>query len=197
MSDLICVTNRRLCQGDFLERIDAIAACRPAAILLREKDLPATEYHVLARQVLDICQTHGTLCILHSFAAVALELSAPALHLPLPLLRTLTHQQKKNFVHLGTSCHSVEEAREAQALGCTYLTAGHIFATDCKQGLPGRGLDFLQNVIRSVDLPVCAIGGIDQSNVASVRRTGAKGICVMSGAMTCPSVRSYLNGMGG
>ena len=32
----------------------------------------------------------------------------------------------------------LEEAKEAQDLGCTYITAGHIFLTDCKKGLPGR-----------------------------------------------------------
>ena len=40
------------------------------------------------------------------------------------------------------------------------MTAGHIYATDCKQGLPPRGLDFLEEVCRAVDIPVWAIGGI-------------------------------------
>ena len=197
MSDLICVTNRHLCQGDFLSRIDNIAACHPAGILLREKDLPEAEYESLARQVLDICRTHGVLCILHSFAEVARTLGAKALHLPLPILRELTPAQRAAFVHLGASCHSVADAQEAQRLGCTYLTAGHIFATGCKQGVPGRGLDFLQAIIQAVELPVYAIGGIGPQNAAQVRMIGAKGLCVMSGAMTCPDIHTYLNGMEG
>ena len=39
----------------------------------------------------------------------------------------------------------VEEAIEAQKLGATYISAGHIFATDCKKDLPPRGLEFLKN----------------------------------------------------
>ena len=36
---MICVTNRKLCRGDFLERIRQLAAGGADVILLREKDL--------------------------------------------------------------------------------------------------------------------------------------------------------------
>ena len=49
---------------------------------------------------------------------------------------------------------------EAERLGATYVTAGHIFTTDCKKGLPPRGLDFLKNVCDAVTIPVYGIGGI-------------------------------------
>ena len=41
---------------------------------------------------------------------------------------------------------------EAERLGATYVTAGHIFTTDCKKGLPPRGLDFLKNVCDAVTI---------------------------------------------
>ncbi len=45
-------------------------------------------------------------------------------------------------------------------MGASYLTAGHIYATDCKRGLPPRGLGFLKEVCREVSIPVYGIGGI-------------------------------------
>ena len=36
---LLCVTSRKLCRGVFLARVAEMAACRPAGIVLREKDL--------------------------------------------------------------------------------------------------------------------------------------------------------------
>lgn len=145
---LICVTNRKLVRGDFLERLKEIARQRPAGILLREKDLTPEEYRKLAREVQSICKKAGVPCILHSFTGVAEELEADALHLPLPLLRKLPGEDRGRFRQLGASCHSISEAREAMELGCTYITAGHIFETDCKRGLPGRGLEFLREVCR-------------------------------------------------
>ena len=146
MSDMICVTNRSLCLGDFLSRIEEAAKQHPVGILLREKELNREEYKTLAEQVRNICKKYQVPCILHSFADVAEELGAEALHMPLPRLRELSETQRKSFRMLGASCHSLEEAKEAVELGCTYLIAGHIFATDCKKGLPGRGTEFLKNM---------------------------------------------------
>lgn len=192
MSDLICITNRKLCSNNFLDQIEMIASAHPKAIVLREKDLSEKEYEQLARQVMQICQKHGTQCILHSFSNVAIALGAEAVHMPLPLLQKMTPQEKSHFQIIGASCHSLEEAKEAQNLGCTYITAGHIFLTDCKKGLPGRGLPFLEEICKTVRIPVYAIGGISSQNMESVRKTGAAGACIMSGFMRCKTVEEIM-----
>ncbi|MFR2373680.1 MAG: thiamine phosphate synthase [Anaerobutyricum soehngenii] len=192
MSDLICITNRKLCSNNFSDQIEMIASAHPKAIVLREKDLSEKEYEQLARQVMQICQKHGTQCILHSFSNVAIALGAEAVHMPLPLLQKMTTQEKSHFQIIGASCHSLEEAKEAQDLGCTYITAGHIFLTDCKKGLPGRGLPFLEEICKAVRIPVYAIGGISSQNIESVRKTGAAGACIMSGFMRCKTVEEIM-----
>lgn len=192
MSDLICITNRKLCSNNFLDQIEMIASAHPKAIVLREKDLSEKEYEQLARQVMQICQKHGTQCILHIFSNVATTLGATAVHMPLPLLQKMTPQEKSHFQIIGASCHSLEEAKEAQNLGCTYITAGHIFLTDCKKGLPGRGLPFLEEICKTVRIPVYAIGGISSQNMESVRKTGAAGACIMSGFMRCKTVEEIM-----
>ena len=175
-----------------MTRIEKLAKSHPAAILLREKDLSEPDYIKLAADVLCICKKHDTLCILHNYATAARTLHHPALHLPLPVLRRLSEAERHSYQILGASCHSIADAKEAETLGCTYITAGHIFDTDCKKGLPGRGLDFLQEVCDAVSIPVYAIGGICQENFASVRAAGATGACIMSSAMTCEDVDAYL-----
>ena len=104
----------------------------------------------------------------------------------------MTPQEKSHFQIIGASCHSLEEAKEAQNLGCTYITAGHIFLTDCKKGLPGRGLPFLEEICKTVRIPVYAIGGISSQNMESVRKTGAAGACIMSGFMRCKTVEEIM-----
>ena len=56
---LIAVTNRTLCQDDFLMRIEAAASAKPSGILLREKDLSDASYAALAAQCRTICAAHG------------------------------------------------------------------------------------------------------------------------------------------
>ena len=192
MSDIFCVTNRKLCQEDLLARIERMAACHPAGIILREKDMQPEEYEKLAMESMAICERYGVKCILHSFPDIAISLHADAIHLPLPLLRKFSQCQKAHFKELGSSCHSVEEALEAQELGCTYITAGHVFETDCKKGLPGRGLQFLRKVCEVAAIPVYGIGGINESNIAMVRETGAKGACLMSSLMISEDVEGFM-----
>jgi thiamine-phosphate pyrophosphorylase len=84
---------------------------------------------------------------------------------------------------LGVSVHSAEEAVEAEKLGVTYLIAGNIYETDCKKGLPGKGLEYLEAVCQAVSVPVYAIGGITKEHILDVEQAGAAGGCMMSGLM--------------
>lgn len=194
MFKLICVTNRLLCQEDFGLRLAKIAAGRPDAVLLREKDLPPEEYQQLAAQAMAICRENQVPCLLHSFPKAALSLQAAGLHLPLPQLAKLPQNQLRQlrWRNLGTSCHSLADLQQAQALGCAYIFAGHIFATDCKPGLPGRGLSFLRQICAAAEVPVYAIGGINSQNIARVQAAGAAGACLMSSLMTCANPAALL-----
>lgn len=192
MSDIICVTNRFLCKEDLRWRVDKIAAQRPRSVILREKDLSGADYVYLAREVRSICDSYDVPFVIHSQVQTAISLCVERIQLPMPILRTLTEAEKAEFYKIGASVHSPEEAEEAEALGASYLIAGHIFETDCKTGLPGRGLPFLSEVCQRVHIPVYAIGGISPENIASVRKTGAAGACIMSGLMQCENVKKYL-----
>lgn len=180
----ICVTNRTLCREDFLTCIDHIAKKGVAdAILLREKDLTEREYYELAEKVLSICKMHNRRCILHTYYREAKELGCREIHLPLPILQKMREEGEEWFTTVGTSVHSVKQADLAMHLQADYMTAGHIFETDCKKGLPGRGLSFLRKVVRESAVPVYGIGGISADNAGQVRETGAAGVCIMSGFM--------------
>ena len=181
----ICVTNRTLCRDDFLTRIDHIAKKGVAdAILLREKDLTEREYLELAEKVLLICKSHNRRCILHTYYKAAKELGCKEIHLPLPLLQKMREEGEKEwFTTVGTSVHSLKQANLAMHLQADYMTAGHIFETDCKKGLPGRGLSFLSKVVCKSEVPVYGIGGISADNAGQIMETGAAGVCIMSGFM--------------
>lgn len=164
-------------------------ACRN---YFKGKDLSASEYKALAAEVIKICKKYDVQCILHSFIEIAAELSCDAIHMPMKLLRNMTDEEKARFKLIGASCHSQEEAVEAQDLGCGYITAGHIFRTDCKKGLMPRGLDFLKCVCEAVKIPVYGIGGINNSNIDSVRKSGAAGACMMSELMQCEDLKAVI-----
>lgn len=190
MFKLISVTNRKLCRGDFLHRVEEIASSNVDSIILREKDLSEREYFALAKKVLDICNIYNTNCILHSFYNCALNLKHYQIHLPLYILKENPHLRKQ-FEIIGVSVHSLEEGLEAVKLGANYVTFGHIFITNCKKGLAPRGVAQLQKICSALPIPIYAIGGINCENINDVKMSGASGACIMSGLMECENVNLY------
>lgn len=182
---IIAVSNRKLCKRPFFEQIERVCKRHPEAVILREKDLTEEEYRILAKEVMNICSRYQVSCILHNFWNTAIELGCTSVHLPLPVLQKLPDEEKNKFTKIGISIHSVEDAKEAEQLGASYLTAGHIYATDCKKGLPPRGLDFLKEICKTVSIPVYGIGGVkfDEKQWRDMERCGAAGGCIMSGMM--------------
>lgn len=186
-SDVIAISNRKLSKHPYLEQVERICKLHPKAFILREKDLSEAEYEALAKEVLGVCEKYEVECILHTYWEVAKRLGQKKIHLPYASFVELSKRGDTPLVEwqVGTSIHKVEEAMEAQRLGAVYVTAGHIYATDCKKGLAPRGIPFLQEICDAVAIPVYAIGGIhlEGKTRKEVAAAGAGGACIMSELM--------------
>lgn len=164
---------------------------RPDILIIREKNLPEETYLELFEYIWNASGKQGdnsALIIPHTHLSAVCRTGCPNLHLPLSLLKKYREEgslfpNQNPFIdvnHIGVSIHSLEEAKTAECLGASYLTAGHIFATDCKRGVPPRGIAFLEEICGSVTIPVYAIGGIHRENLHEIQKTSAAGACMMS-----------------
>ncbi len=176
----ICITNRKLVRGDFIERVEKIVASDVDIVILREKDMNPEDYETLAKRVIDLCDTYGKTCVLHYFTDVALALGHPYIHLPMERFIALRKGTKERFSLIGVSTHGTREAKEAERLGASYITASHVFPTKCKDGVSARGLVFLKEICESVSIPVYALGGISPEKIVACVENGAAGVCMMS-----------------
>lgn len=184
-SKYIAVTNRHLSgsHDSYFRQIEKIAALAPQAVILREKELDCEEYSVLAERVKKICDKYGVTLFIHSHIDTALRLGCRNIHLSFAGLCGAAGTLA-GFAAVSVSCHSIDEVRQAAKLGATQIVLGNIFETDCKKGLPGKGLDFLKEAcLAGGGVPVYAIGGISPANIGDVLKAGAAGGCMMSGFM--------------
>ncbi len=177
MYNKIAITNRKLC-SDLLNQIKKLDSSDYSYIILREKDLTVDEYTTLAKKAIEI----SSKIILHYYADSCEILNYKKIHLPFNIFKKEI-KRLSNFNIVGVSIHSINEALEAEALGASYITASHIFETRCKEGLEPKGLKWLSEVCNSVNIPVYALGGINEKNAQSCIDNGAFGICMMSEAM--------------
>ncbi|MGN0638632.1 MAG: thiamine phosphate synthase [Huintestinicola sp.] len=179
MFKVICVTQMSAAE-DFPKQLEKLCAADIDRVILREKSLTGSEYEALAERVIKICGKYNTPLSLHTFTKTAKQLDCKAIHLS---YADLISGKGEGFETVGVSVHSLDEAKLAEQTGASYITAGHIFPTDCKKDLPPRGTDFLREICETVHIPVYAIGGITPENAPLVKSAGASGVCLMSGLM--------------
>lgn len=187
MFKIICVTDRKSCKEDFLTRIEKIASAKPDRIIFRDKDCSGKKYTEFAFKVLDISNKYNVPCSMYFHPEFLGDT-----HMTMPILQHFPLSEMNYLRLIGASVHSVDEAIEAEQKGVNYVTAGHIFATQCKPDLAPRGLDFLREVCESVKIPVYAIGGINPQNISQIAQSGADGACIMSGFMACENPAEYI-----
>ncbi|MCC6329827.1 MAG: thiamine phosphate synthase [Acidobacteria bacterium] len=165
-----------------LEQLKEMAAGGAALIQLREKRASAGQFFDAARQALDHARANGVRVIINDRVDIALLLKANGVHLgqndlpPVHARRLLGED-----AIIGYSTHSLSQAEEAVKLPIDYLAFGPIFPTSTKDDPdPVVGLELLAE-IRQVagNLPLIAIGGIDETNLAAVLAAGADSAAVI------------------
>ena len=194
------ISNRKLCKNENLERqIEKIFLAYEKKIILknfeivsltlREKDLDKNEYLNLVEKIYPICKKHKINLILHQNYDLNLDdrYMIKGLHLSYEIFKSLNKNIRedliKKYKRIGVSIHSLDEAKEVENLGASYVVAGHIFETDCKKDLKPRGLKFVEDLSSVLTIPIFAIGGIDEKNSQSVIDSGAFSVCMMSSLM--------------
>ena len=181
----ICITNRLLCKNDFFEQIKLICKQNLYALILREKDLDDKTYEEFAVKCNDICKENSVLFFINTKINVAQKLKIK--NIQISFKDFLNNKEiLSSFDNVAVSVHSLEEAKTVEDWKIEknlFLIAGHIFETDCKKGLKPRGTDFLKELCDNVNLPVFAIGGINETTVKQLQDINIEGVCLMSELM--------------
>ncbi|MEO5579949.1 MAG: thiamine phosphate synthase, partial [Gemmatimonadaceae bacterium] len=85
-------------------------------------------------------------------------------------------------IPIGTSIHSLDEARKAECAGAAWCVAGTVFETPSHEGRVPARIRFIKEVAAAVSIPVIAIGGIGPADVGPLRAAGAHGVATIRGA---------------
>lgn len=167
--------------GLALRQAEAIGQAPPVMFQLREKGLDAASLHALCRDAAPLLTSSGSLLLVNERADVALASGAAGVHLPESSCPADAVRRAFPALLAGKSVHSVKSAEEAAKSGLHYLLFGPVFATPSKERFgPPQGLDLLEEVCRSVPIPVFAVGGVTPERSYACIEKGAWGVAALA-----------------
>jgi thiamine-phosphate pyrophosphorylase len=160
---------------------------------LRHKVLARGELLVLARRLRALTQTASAIFIVNDHLDLALLSEADGVHLgPDDLSVAAARAVAGDRLLVGASASTPAAALAAIAAGADYIGCGPAFATPLKPQKEVIGPEGVASVMRAVgpDIPVFAIGGIDESNIGRLTEVGIRRVCVVRAVGEAPDPES-------
>jgi len=191
----ILITNRKICEAKLPDIISRAIDGGVETVQLREKDLSSVELYVLASEIREITREKGANLIINDRIDIALAVDADGVHLGwkslgIGLVRKMIGHDKL----IGFSAHNLQEAKKAEDSGADYVTISPIFDTAYKDYfVEPLGTEKIGKIKEEIDIPVIALGGINENNVNGVLENGAYGIAVISAILQSVDPRQSAN----
>ena len=163
-----------------LEYAREILECGVKFFQFRSKK--AVKNEKLASEILNLCEKFGAKFIVNDDVKFAKKIGAKAVHLGKD-----DENIKEAFeilgkdAYVGVSCYNdISLAINAAKNGASYAAFGSVFTSPTKPNAPKCGLEVVKEAKQILNLPVCVIGGINETNIGSLSHTKPDLIAVIS-----------------
>jgi 8-oxo-dGTP diphosphatase len=161
----------------FLARLQGALSKGLRMVQLREKNLSRDALRELALRMLPALHEHGAKLLLNADVELAQEIGADGVQLTSAQIAQLRERPAVDWC--GASCHSVEELRCAEALGCDFALLSPVLPTQSHPGAPHLGWEKFAAIARGSSIPVYALGGLACDDMQTAWRHGAHGIALL------------------
>lgn len=178
--------------GEFLDRIAARAAHGFELIQLRARSLEESRLVELGRRAADVCRRNGARLLVNSDPEVARRCEADGVHLNslrLAVIGAETDDERESPIPcpaphatsflVGASCHHVGDLERARAAGCDFAVLGPVQSTPTHPNQPVLDWRGFEGLARGAGLPVFAIGGLGDGDIATAQRHGGQGVAAI------------------
>ena len=93
---------------------------------------------------------------------------------------------------IGVTCHnSIKLAKNASSNGADYIAIGAFYKTKTKKVIYKANIKTLRKIKKSIDLPVVAIGGINEKNYKNLLLNNADFLAISSYIWSNKKLKPY------
>ena len=163
-----------------LEYTREILECGVKFFQFRSKK--AVKNERLASEILNLCEKFGTKFIVNDDVKFAKKIGAKAVH-----LGKEDEGIKEAFeilgkdAYVGVSCYNdISLAINAAKNGASYVAFGSVFTSPTKPNATKCSLEVVRQAKQILNLPVCVIGGINETNIGSLSHAKPDLIAIIS-----------------
>ena len=183
-------------EKEFLNIIGEACKSGVTLVQLREKDKSGREYLNLAFKVKEITDKYNIPLIINDRIDIAIAVDSAGVHLGqsdinIKYARKILGKDKI----IGATAKTVNQAKEAVEEGADYLGVGAIYPTTTKVKTVITDIKTLNEICDKVDIPVVAIGGLNEENCNILNKSKISGIAVVSAIMKAKDIKKAVKNL--
>ena len=173
--------------GAFLDRLAARVAQGFDLVQLRAKSIEESALVDLGRRAAEICRRGGAKLLVNTAPDVARRCAADGVHLTSRRLAGMSRRRPEGFGAdretrfslIGASCHDAADLERARGAGCDFAVLGPVRVTATHPGAPTLDWSGFERMVREAGMPVFAIGGLGDDDIAAAQRSGGQGVAAI------------------
>ena len=169
--------------NDIVNLCSRISKTELNIIQYRDKENDFETMLNIASKLKNICDKYNKIFIINDYPKLAKKINADGVHVgendtSINICRNILSSNQI----VGTSNNNISEIKKSIKKNVDYIAIGKIFPTSTmgKKDRNVVGIDILKQAKEITKIPIVGIGGINQTNVESVKNTGADAICIVS-----------------
>ncbi len=192
LSGLYVITDTNLMdQQDIVEKVSLALEGGAKIVQFRDKINSSQTKLMLAKKLRHLCTETDALFIINDDIDLAKTVAADGVHIGKED-RDIEVARKTlgNQAIIGVSCYNdIARAQEMQEKGANYVAFGRFFSSQTKPSAPPADLETLAIAKQSLNIPIVAIGGVDESNAQSLITAGADSVAVIQGVFAQKDIK--------
>ncbi len=167
-------------QDQFCNRLQQALESGLRLVQLRVGDMLEQELLELGRRALKLCHAKNASLLLNSSPELAQEIGADGVHLNSKRLCQLTQRPLSEQMLVAASCHSVAELSHAAEIGLDFVVLSPVHQTNSHPEAVALGWTGFGSMVDAANIPVYALGGMQQADLFTSWEHGAQGIAGIS-----------------
>lgn len=175
-----------------LEQVELALKGGAKLIQLRNKTGTIEEISSQAQKLQELCSSYNAVFILNDEIELAIQLQCDGLHIGKSDHNKFEEIRKTFNGIIGVSCYGdIKLAKSFQDKGADYVAFGSFFRSPTKPSSNIVPLKILKHAKKHLDIPLCAIGGINGKNVDQLLEYKPDMICLISDIWSHKDIRLH------